>query len=274
VRVQRVWLELTAAANPVRRPLARTAIDLGGVRAERIDGGARQDPPAILYLHGGGYTLGSPRFYRPLATSLARAADAVVFAADYRRAPEHPCPAALDDAIAGYRGLLDLGFDPARIALAGDSAGGGLCVATALEVGAAALPAPAALALISPWSDLTLSGESIGAKARDDVIRRSWLEASGRSYRNGIAAEDPRCSPLYADLAGLPPTLIQVGTDEILLSDAERFAERVRAAGVDVSLDRYEGLFHVFQNLPGRLPQAEAAIAEIGAFVRRHWTAT
>lgn len=246
---------------------------LGGVAVERVEGGGGAGPaPAILYLHGGAYVLASPRVYRPLTSSLARASGAVVHAADYRLAPRHPLPAALDDALACYRALLEDGLEPGRIAIAGDSAGGGLCLATALAIRDRGLPAPAALVAISPWIDLGLTGASIAAKARVEVVlRRGWLRSSARAYRGDAAAEDPRCSPLHADLAGLPPLLVQSAADEVLISDSERLAERARAAGVDVELEVWDDVFHVFQNYPRSLPEAERAIERIAAFLARRW---
>ncbi len=274
VRAQRAWYRLTAPTNRPRHRLPRSRANAGGVPVERVDGAGGEAEPAVLYLHGGAYCLHSPRVYRPLTASLAHAAGAAVFAADYRRAPEHPFPAALDDALTCYRWLCDLGIAPGRIAIAGDSAGGGLAVAVTALLARDGLPRPAALVLFSPWLDLTLSGESIRTKARADVImRRSWLEASARMYRAATGADDYRCSPLFGELSELPPTLIQSGTEDIILSDSERLAERAAEAGFDVELDLRSGLFHSFQNFPGMLPQAEAALADVGVFLRRRWSA-
>lgn len=271
VRAQRAWFELVAATNVSRHRVARVATAAGGVPAERVDPG-HADAPVILYLHGGAYCLHSPRVYRPLTGSLAEAAGATVYALHYRRAPEHPCPAAIEDALAAYRWLLDGGADPARIAFAGDSAGGALSVATAIEARASGLPMPAAMALISPWVDLGLSGESMRTLARYEVVMRpAWLEASSRMYRDGLPADDPRCSPLFADLAGLPPTLIQSGSNDILLSDSERLAARLAAAGVEIELELWDGMHHVFQAEPLLLPDAESAIGGIAAFVAARW---
>jgi epsilon-lactone hydrolase len=274
IEAERAWSELLARTNRSRWDVPRARLDIDGIPVERVDGAGADPAPAILYLHGGSYTHLSPRVYRPLTTSLARAAEATLYAPYYRRAPEHPCPAAIDDALKCYRGVLERGHEPARIALAGDSAGAGLCVSAALALRHYELPAPGALALISPWVDLTLSGESIETRARSDVVlRRSSLEASARMYRGALAAADPRCSPLFAELAGLPPILIQAAVDDILLSDSERLAQRAHAAGVQVELELHEGLMHVFQLYPAQLREAEAAIGAIGAFLIRRWSA-
>lgn len=272
VPAQRAWFRAVSAVNGTRHRMPRAEIELGGVSAERVDGGHDGGAPVVLYLHGGAYCLHSPHLYRPLTASLAHAAGATVYALHYRRAPEHPCPAATDDALAAYRSLLDRGAEPARIALAGDSAGGGLSVATAVAIRDAGLPPPRALALISPWVDLGLSGDSMRTRARYEVVmRRSWLETSSRMYRDGLPPDDPRCSPLFAELAGLPPTLIQAGSNDILLSDSERLAERLSAAGVAVELEVWDGMHHVFQDEPALLPEAELALAEIASFLGVRW---
>jgi len=268
VRAQRAWFRLSARANPPARPAPRADVEIGGRSAERVIGTSRPDPPAILYLHGGAYTLHTPFEYRPMTSAVALAASAVVYALDYRRAPEHPCPAAIDDALAAYRWLLDSGVPPERIALAGDSAGGGLSLATAVAIRDASLPEPAVLALISPWTDLTLSGETIRTKARvDPILRLSWLRLSADQYRGSLPADDARVSPLNADLVGLPPTLIQAGTEDMLASDAERIADRLAAAGVETELDLHEGLWHDFQSFPQFVPDATPAVQRLGAFI-------
>ncbi|HSJ17918.1 MAG TPA: alpha/beta hydrolase [Solirubrobacterales bacterium] len=272
VRAQRLWFDLVSAINGSRHGLGRAAVDAGGVPAERVDGARAPEAPVILYLHGGAYCLHSPRIYRPLTASLAHGAGATLYALHYRRAPEHPCPAAIEDALAAYRWLLDRGVEPGRIAFAGDSAGGGLSVATAAEARAAGLPMPAALALISPWVDLGLSGDSMRTKARYEVVMRAtWLDVSSRMYRDTLPPDDPRCSPLFADLGGLPPTLIQSGSNDILLSDSERLAARLAAAGVETELEVHDGMHHVFQDEPVMLPEAEAALQGICGFLHARW---
>ncbi len=244
--------------------------DALGRPAQRHAGPDIVQDAAILYLHGGGYVLGSPASHRGLVAQLARAAGTLAFALDYRLAPEHRCPAAIDDAFAAYEQLLDRGFAPQRIAIAGDSAGGGLALATALRIREQGRPAPAALVLISPWLDLTQSGESYATRAAlDPVLTKQALEDFAADYvgpdgdRRGIGA-----SPLFADLKGLPKTLTQVGDAEILLSDAERFHERALAAGVSSELETAADMTHVWHIFYPILEPARAAIERAGRFVR------
>lgn len=265
-RFQRAWMRLVTAST----------LGASGVQSERGQWGPpglwvrhrdSEDRRVMLYLHGGGYTLGSPQTHRGLASHLAAAARCNLLLPDYRLAPEHSYPAALDDAVAAYRALLDR-FRPRNIVIAGDSAGGGLALCTAISLRDAGLPLPAALVLLSPWTDLTLSGETIVSKADvDPMLSRAWLQRAGDAYRGALAASDPRVSPLNAVLDGLPPMLIQVGSDEILLSDAQRLADRARAVGLDVRLQVEEGLWHDFQVHAGVLKAADAAIQRIAAFV-------
>lgn len=268
VVVQRRWNELLARANRIPTGTTLTPVVLDGVRADRVQHTSGTGRGAVVYLHGGGYSVGSPRTQGVIPAHLARASGATVYVPDYRLAPEDPHPAGLEDALGSYAWLLDRGADPGRVALAGDSAGGGLALATALAAREADLPLPGALVLISPWVDLTLSGESVAAEgAGDAMLTRSWLAHCAEIYLTGRPADDPACSPLFADLTGLPPILIQVGTEEILLSDAERLADRAEAAGVDARLSVYEGLGHAFQLHAGALRTSDAAIAEIAEFL-------
>jgi epsilon-lactone hydrolase len=224
---------------------------------------------ALLYLHGGGYVLGLTSHLR-LAGWMCRASGAQTYMIDYRLAPEHPYPAAVEDALAAYLALLEQ-YPAGNIVIAGDSAGGNLSLAAALAIRDANLPLPAALGLISPWVDLTHSGETIQTHARrDPMIRPDWGKANARLYAGGMPLDDPRISPLFAELKGLPPMLIHVGSEETLLSDAERLAQRAEAAGVAVRLHKYEGLWHDFQLHAGVLDEANQSIAEMGEFLRSH----
>ena len=228
-----------------------------------------RDGRAILYFHGGGYVIGGPRSHGKLAAQIAHAARSEVWFVDYRLAPEHPHPAALEDALAAFRWLSQQ-EDAKRIVFAGDSAGAGLAVAAAVAIRELKLPPPAALVLISPWTDLTSSGDSIRTHCdRDPMLRRSWLAACAAHYAGALPLDGPALSPLFADLSGLAPTLIQVGSEEILLSDSERLAARARHAGVSVRLSRFEGMWHDFQVHAGVLVEADQALAEIGTFVDR-----
>lgn len=220
----------------------------------------------ILYLHGGAYCVGSPATHRAITGHLALRCRARIFAADYRLAPEHPFPAAVDDAVAAYRGLLAGAQDAAGIVLVGDSAGGGLCVATALALRGLGLPLPGAMALFSPWVDL--AGERPReAPPGEVVLDAPWLAECAGSYLAGRDAREPLASPVFADLAGLPRTLIEVGTDELLLPDSRRLHARLEAAGVRSTLGVHARRWHVFQMQAGVLRDADRALEEVAGFV-------
>jgi len=223
----------------------------------------------VLYLHGGGYVIGSPRSHRHLAAAIAGAAGASALLLDYRLAPEHPFPAAVEDATAAYRWLLDQAIAPERIVIAGDSAGGGLTVATLLALREARVPLPAGGVCISPWVDLTCSGASYATKAAaDPIVRRAGVEEMARAYLGATPPRTPLASPLFADLRGLPPLLIHVGSDEVLLDDAVQLAERAKAAGVDATLEIYDRMIHVWHWFLPMLDEAQTAVNAIGRFVR------
>jgi epsilon-lactone hydrolase len=230
--------------------------------------GARTDA-AVLYLHGGGYVIGSPRSHRHLAAAIARAAGTAALLVDYRLAPEHPFPAALDDAVAAYRWLLGRGLAPSRVVVAGDSAGGGLTVATLLTLRDRGLPRPAGGACISPWVDLTCGGATYATKAAvDPIVTRESVEMMAQAYAGAGDPKAPLLSPLYADLRGLPPLLVQVGSDEVLLDDSLGLGERARAAGVDVTVEEWPAMIHVWHWFLPMLAEAERAVSVIGNFVR------
>jgi phosphinothricin tripeptide acetyl hydrolase len=223
----------------------------------------------VLYLHGGGYVIGSPRSHRHLAAAIAGAAGASALLLDYRLAPEHPFPAAVEDATAAYRWLLDQAIAPEHIVIAGDSAGGGLTVATLLALREARVPLPAGGVCISPWVDLTCSGASYATKAAaDPIVRRAGVEEMARAYLGATPPRTPLASPLFADLRGLPPLLIHVGSDEVLLDDAVRLAERAKAGGVDATLEIYDRMIHVWHWFLPMLDEAQTAVEAIGRFVR------
>ncbi len=266
----REQMEQVARYTPVPKAVEVTRVDDGPVPAERVRSDRAEDGRVVLHLHGGGYMMGSPRTHRGMAAALSRVAHAEVVVPDYRLAPEHRHPAALEDALAWYRRLLDQGVDPARLAVSGDSAGGGLGVALLLEARDEGLPLPACYVGMSPWVDLAGTGESMTVRAaRDPWLRADLVPTAARGYAGETALDDARISPLYGDLAGLPPMLVHAGTEEILFDDARRLVERARAAGVDASLGVFEGMWHVFHAFPG-LPESRAALREIGAFIRRH----
>jgi epsilon-lactone hydrolase len=230
--------------------------------------GARTDA-AVLYLHGGGYVIGSPRSHRHLAAAIARAAGTAALLVDYRLAPEHPFPAALDDAVAAYQWLLGRGVSPERIVVAGDSAGGGLTVATLLALRDRARPRPAGGVCISPWVDLTCSGATYATRqAADPIVTHESVTMMARAYAGAGDVKAPLVSPLYADLRGLPPLLVQVGSDEVLLDDAVGLGDRARSAGVDVTVEEWPKMIHVWHWFLPMLDEAEQAIGRIGTFVR------
>ena len=266
IRWQRWWLKrLTPLIRPRRRAEIQDHV-LGGVKGEWVrparPANAAQSA-AILYLHGGGYCVGSPAMYRAVTARLARATGLPVFVADYRLAPEHPFPAAVDDAVAAYRALLETG----PVVVAGDSAGAGLALATALAARQLQLSPPAALILLSPWVDLTTSMLSDKVARHEAVLSCAWLAACARHYLAGGDPKAPRASPIYGDLHGLPPTLIQAGADELLHSDAVRVHDALTNAGVAVRCEIVSGLWHGFHLHAGVLPAANAAIERVGRFV-------
>jgi len=243
-----------------------------GVPAEWVSTAVSNPNRVSLYFHGGGYTTGSPTTHRDLTGRLAQACRARVLALDYRLAPEHPYPAAVEDGLAAYRWLLGQGVAPKQIVLAGDSAGGGLALAVCLSLKESGETQPTATVCISPWTDLTLSSESVTARAkRDPFMRAVDLIASARHYAGDSDLRLPLLSPLYADLHGLPPLLIHVGSNEILFDDADQLADRARAAGVDVTLYVAEGLWHVWHLYAAFVPEAKEAIERIGKFVSAHY---
>jgi acetyl esterase/lipase len=247
----------------------RTAVDAGGVRAEWLDQPGVATDLVVLYFHGGFYRAGSLDSHRHLAAGIATASGARALTVDYRLAPEHRFPAAVEDATAAYRWLLASGVAPSQTVMAGDSAGGGLVVATMVSLRDAGQPLPAAGVLLSPWTDLSLSGESWRTKANADlIIDIGEARQAAPLYLGDADPRTPLASPLFAELAGLPPLLIQVGSDEVLLSDATELALRARAAGGDASLEVWDGMGHVWHFVASFLPEGKHAIDRIGDFIR------
>jgi acetyl esterase/lipase len=246
------------------------AVDAGGVRAEWTAApGAREDR-ALVYLHGGGYCLGGVATHRGLVARLSRTARLRVLSVDYRLAPEHPHPAAVEDAVAAVRFAYASGLPPSRVAVGGDSAGGGLAVATLLRLRDAGLPLPAAGVCISPWTDLTGSGESVRSRADlDPLVGADDLRVLADAYLAGGDPRAPLASPLFADLLGLPPLLVHVGTSEILLDDATGLAERARDVGVPVELEVWDDMIHVWHAFADVLPEGAQAIEGIAGFLEK-----
>ena len=242
-----------------------------GVPSEWVIPAGLGSDRVILYLHGGAYNAGSTRSHRALAANIAYAARARALVIDYRLAPEYPYPAALVDAFSAYRWLLDEGFRPEQIAVTGDSAGGGLTIALLTALHERDYPMPAAAVVLSPWTDLSTSGASWQENAQADyLIHGSKLKEAARLYLNDANPQTPLASPVYANLKGLPPLLIQVGSEEVLLSDSERLAENARLSGVDVTLEVWDSMQHVWQFAASFLPEARQAIDRIGEFILAH----
>jgi acetyl esterase/lipase len=252
-------------AYPKPDDITWEAHDAGGVHAEWVTPDDVEAGRVVVYLHGGGYATGSAEGFRSLSSHLARATRARVLAVDYRLAPEHPYPAALDDAIAAYGHVLSSGHAPEHITLVGDSSGGGLVLATLVALRDRGEPLPATAVCLCPWTDMTLSGASIEANAETDpMVRAATLALFAEAYLGDHDRRTPTASPLFADLAGLPPILVQVGADELLVDDAKRLAERATAAGVEVTLEVWDDVFHVWHAFADLLPEARDAIANIG----------
>lgn len=228
------------------------------------------DPTRTLfYLHGGSYAAGGLDTHRDLVGRIARASQARALLVEYRLAPEHPFPAPVDDALRAYRALLSEGRDPRRLVVIGDSAGGGLALALAMALRDASEPLPAGLVVLSPWTDLAATAPSLMTlREQDPWLVSDTVPKEAATYLNGADPRNPLASPLYGNLAGLPPVLIHVGEDEILLDDATRIAEKAQDEGVPVTLKVWPEMWHVFQLFAGRIEDARTAIAEIGAFVQ------
>ena len=247
-------------------------ITFNGMAAEWIYTDIAREERVILFLHGGGYNLCSINTHRELAAHIAKKSDAKVLLIDYRLAPEHPFPAALEDAISAYRWLLDSGLTGKNIAIAGDSAGGGLALATTISIRDAGDPLPSSIACIAPWTDLCMTGDSIITKSKiDPLVKIDSAKIWAKNYVGDNDPSNPLISPLYADLKKIPPLLIHVGTDDMLLDDSKRIAKKADNAGVKVELKIYEKLWHVFHLNVKAMPEAKYAVAAFGSFINDHF---
>jgi len=285
---RRAAMEAGAAGSPAPAGTTVTVGELGGrpvewINPDDLDAATdnttatdNTDPratPVVLHLHGGGYCMGGHDTHRAFAGRMALDARARVAVPDYRLAPEHPFPAAIDDAVAAYRDLVATGHDPAKLAISGDSAGGGLAVATLLSLRDAGDPMPAAAVLISPWADLTQSAECYERlDGLDPLLTKDGLDEMAEAYLAGTDPRDPRASPLFApSLKGLPPLCIEVGDQELLLDDATGLAALARRGGIDVSLTVWPDLTHDFQIFPAEIiPESDQSIAAISRFLWKH----
>jgi len=257
-----------APAYPRPEDITWEPLDAGGVPAEWVIPDDCEPGRALVYLHGGGYATGTLESTHALSSHIARATRARLLAVDFRLAPEHPYPAAVDDAVTAYRFAVSAGYAPEAMALCGDSSGGGLALATLVGLRELGDPMPATAICMSPWTDLTLSGASLELnREADPMVSAATLALMADAYLGDVDRRSPTASPLFADLTGLPPLLVQVGSNELLFDDATRFAERAQAAGVDVTLETWDDVFHVWQAFADLLPEARDAIAHIGTFV-------
>jgi len=242
----------------------------GGVPAEWLIPPVVTNGRVVLYLHGGSYVSGSPDSHRSLAANIAIASKARALVIHYRLAPEHPHPAAVEDAVTAYQWLINNHVDARHLAVAGDSAGGGLALALLVNLRDRGIALPAAAVCLSPWTDLAFSGETWKSKAAVDLVIYAYKELEfARMYLGGLDAKSPLASPLYADLKGLPPLLVQVGTDEVLLSDSTRLVDRAKQDGVNAVLDEWEKMQHVWQFAAAFIPEGRRAVTGIGEFIDR-----
>jgi acetyl esterase/lipase len=265
-------MESVASAPPPGT--AVDPVDAGGVRAEWVAATGVLPGRVLLYFHGGAFQIGSAAALRHLVALLSGAARARALSVDYRLAPEHPFPAAIEDALAAYRWLLASGVDSALIAVAGDSAGGGLALGALAALRDAGDPMPAGAILLSPWTDLALTGESLRTRAAVDVlIKPDRIAEDAALYLAGADPRHPYASPLYADLRGLPPLLVHVGDAEVILDDSTRLAAKAREAGVEVSLEIWDEMPHVFPAFAGLLPEADQAIERAGDWLDQRYRA-
>lgn len=263
---QRARFDRMTSAAQLPKGTVVTAERLAGVPIERVATAASDPGRVVLHLHGGGYTIGTPAAARGWAAALAHTGGLTVVGPDYRLAPEHPFPAGLDDAEAVWRALVDTGgVDASRIALSGDSAGGGLAVALAARLRDAGAPGPAALVLVSPWLDLT--NDRLGDRpliARDPLLQPAWLAQAAEAYTSGgTDLADPAVSPLLGSLAGLPPVLVQAGADDLLIADSISFVAGVQAAGGQAQLSIGNGLWHDFPLQAGMLAAADSGVRQV-----------
>lgn len=265
---------METVAFRVESDIGVESVAVGELAAEWLRAPDITGSHAVLYLHGGGYVMGSCNTHRALGGAISRAAGAAVLLPEYRLAPEAPFPAAVNDAVAAYEWLLAQDHAPAHLAIAGDSAGGGLAAATLIALRDKSLPLPAAAVCISPWSDLTCNAGSYATRAEaDPMIAPEDIAEMAAHYLQGADPETPLASPNFGDLRSLPPLLIHVGRDEVLLDDALQLHKRAQAAGVDTTLEVWSEMIHVWHAFHPLLPEGRDGIARVGAFLRQHWAA-
>ncbi len=274
IQEQRASFEASMGMMPTPPNTKVTPVKVDGIPAEWVEASGARADHAILYLHGGGYVIGSPVTHRSLAGKLSETSKARVLVIDYRMAPENPFPAAVEDAVKAWRWLLAQGLSASKLAISGDSAGGGLTLAASVALRDAKVALPKAVAMLSPWTDLTGNSETMTTRAdKDPMVQKAGLMAMGALYLNGKDAKTPLASPLFADLRGLPPMLIQVGDHETLLDDSRTLEKNAKAAGVDVTLEVWDEMIHVWQLFHPVLPEGVKALERIGEYLRGKWAA-
>lgn len=247
-------------------------VNYGDIAAEWVSGKNADEEHVVLFLHGGGYNTGSPSTHRELASHISNTSNSKVLVPNYRLAPENPFPAALEDATFSYQWLLEKGLSSKNISIAGDSAGGGLALATCISIRDNGNPMPSSLVCISPWTDLEMTGSSIKAlEDIDPVLRVASLQIMASNYIGVNDPLSPLLSPVHGEYTHFPPMLIHTGSDEILLDDSRRVAERAELAGVDITLKIHDGMWHVFHVFYRLMPEAKTAVKELGAFIRKHY---
>ena len=267
----RVWYEQFTGQFELPEDAVFDQVGAGGVSAEWISTPGVSEDRVVMYLHGGGYMIGSMRTHRSPLSYLSRVSDARVLGLNYRLAPEHPFPAAVEDSVAAYSWLLSEGVSPGRIVIGGDSCGGGLTIATLVALKYFGYPLPAGGISHSGWTDLAHTGDSFVTKAEaDPLIDKEMLEGMAAAYLGDRSRTTPLASPYYADLRGLPPLLVQVGTAEVLLDDSLRLTDRAKEAGVDVTLEVWDDMPHVWQAFATFLLEARQALESCGEFVKKH----
>ncbi len=270
IQEARDGLNALARQTPLPAGTQVEPITAGGVPCDWVSAPDTATDKIILCLHGGGYTMGSSQSVHRIASLLSTASGCRALVIDYRLAPEHPFPAAIEDVTAAYRWLLDQGILPHHIVIVGVSSGGGLTLATLVTLRDAGVALPASAVLLSPWTDLAGTGESMTTRAEaDPMVTPDMNRYHAALYSGEMDLRHPLISPLYADLSGLPPLLIHVGSDEIMLDDSIRVAERAKAVGVEVTLDVWEGMWHVWHAFAAQLPEGQQALDQVGQIIRR-----
>ena len=268
VEEQRAGMEALAGSFPLPEGAQQRAETIAGVPCEWQSVDGAKDDAVLLYFHGGGYVIGSVNTHRGLVTGFSGASGITGLSVDYRLAPENPFPAAVEDAVSVYHALLEQGRDPSKIAIGGDSAGGGLSLALLLAARERGLPQPACAALLSPWSDLRIVAKAYESrKDSDPMVRKDGISAMAAHYLGDTDPTNPLASPILADLSGLAPMMIHVGDREVLLDDSVDLAARAEEAGVEVSLKVWPDMIHVFQAFYPMVEEARQSIAEMGAFI-------